>query len=92
MNKKELIEAIVEKTELSKKDAGNALDGFIDVVTECLEKDEKVQLVGFGSFAITHRASRKGINPRTGEEIVVPAIKSPVFKAGKKLKDTVNGR
>ena len=91
MNKSDLIAAISAKTGTTKKDAEAALNAFVSVVTEALEKDEKVQLVGFGSFEVRKRAARKGRNPQTKEEIKIPASKAPVFKAGKALKDLVNG-
>lgn len=90
MNKTELITAIAEKSELSKKDADKALAAFIDTVTDELKNNGKVQLVGFGTFEVTERAARKGRNPQTSEEILIPASKSPKFKAGKALKDAVN--
>lgn len=90
MNKTELIAAIAEKTELSKKDSEKALKAFIDVVTEELKKGEKIQLVGFGTFEVTERAARTGRNPQTKKEITIPASKAPKFKAGKALKDEVN--
>ena len=90
MNKTELIAAIAEQAELSKKDSEKALKAFVDVVTEALVKGDKVQLVGFGSFEVRKRAARKGRNPQTKEEIKIPASKAPVFKAGKALKDLVN--
>ena len=90
MNKSDLIAAISAKTGTTKKDAEAALNAFVSVVTEALEKDEKVQLVGFGSFEVRKRAARKGRNPQTKEEIKIPASKAPVFKAGKELKDLVN--
>ena len=90
MNKSDLIAAISAKTGTTKKDAEAALNAFVSVVTEALEKDEKVQLVGFGSFEVRKRAARKGRNPQTKEEIKIPASKAPVFKAGKALKDIVN--
>lgn len=91
MNKSELIAAIAAKTGETKKDAEATLNAFIDVVTEALVKGDKVQLVGFGSFEVRKRAARKGRNPQTKEEIKIPASKAPVFKAGKALKDLVNG-
>ena len=91
MNKSELIAAIAAKTGETKKDAEATLNAFIDVVTEALTKGDKVQLVGFGSFEVRKRAARKGRNPQTKEEIKIPASKAPVFKAGKALKDLVNG-
>ncbi len=90
MNKTELVAAIAKKTELSKKDAEKALKAFTDVVAEELKKGEKIQLVGFGSFEVSERAERKGRNPQTSEEIVIPACKVPKFKPGKALKDAVN--
>lgn len=90
MNKAELVAAIAEKTELSKKDSEKALKAFIDVVTEELIKGEKVQLVGFGTFEVTERPERIGRNPQTKTEIKIPASKAPKFKAGKALKDVVN--
>ena len=90
MNKSELIAAVVEKTELSKKDAEKALKAFEDVITEELKKGEKVQLVGFGTFEVTERAERMGRNPKTKETMVIAASKAPKFKAGQALKDAVN--
>ena len=90
MNKSDLIAAMAAKTGDTKKGAEATLNAFIDVVTESLAKEEKVQLVGFGSFEVRKRAARKGRNPQTKEEIKIPASKAPVFKAGKALKDLVN--
>ena len=90
MNKTELIAAIAEKTELSKKDAEKALEAFTDVVEEELKKGEKIQLVGFGTFEVSERAAREGRNPQTGETMQIAASKSPKFKAGKALKDAIN--
>ena len=90
MNKAELINAVAEKTGLSKKDTETAVTASIEVITESLAQGEKVQLVGFGSFEVKSRAARIGRNPRTKEEIKIPASKLPVFKAGKALKDTVS--
>ena len=90
MNKTELIAAIAEKTELSKKDAEKALKAFTDVVAEELKKGEKIQLVGFGTFEVSERAERTGRNPQSGAEMVIPASKAPKFKAGKALKDAIN--
>ena len=92
MNKAELVAAISEKTGTSKKSTETSLNAFVEIVTEALKKDEKVQLVGFGSFEVRKRAPRKGRNPQTKEEIKIPASKAPVFKAGKALKDLVNKR
>ncbi len=90
MNKAELVAAMAEKTGATKKVSEETLNAFVDVVTEALKKEEKVQLVGFGSFEVRKRAARKGRNPQTKEEIKIPASKAPVFKAGKALKDLVN--
>ncbi|MGN1301841.1 MAG: HU family DNA-binding protein [Clostridia bacterium] len=90
MNKMELVAAMAEKTGVTKKSADESLKALIDTVTDALVKGDKVQLVGFGSFEVRKRAARKGRNPQTKEEIKIPASKSPVFKAGKALKDTVN--
>ena len=90
MNKTELVAAIAEKTELSKKDAEKALKAFTDVVAEEFKKGEKIQLVGFGTFEVAERPEREGRNPSTGKAMKIAASKSPKFKAGKALKDTVN--
>ena len=91
MNKAELIAAIAAKTGETKKAAEETVNAFVSVVTDSLKNGEKVQLVGFGSFEVRKRAARKGRNPQTKEEIKIPASKAPVFKAGKALKDVVNG-
>lgn len=90
MNKTELIAAVADNAELSKKDAEKALKAFVDVVTSELKKGEKVQLVGFGTFEVSERAAREGRNPQTGETMKIEASKAPKFKAGKALKDMVN--
>ena len=90
MNKTELIAAVAEKADLSKKDAEAAITATVDAITEALTQGEKVQLVGFGSFEVKTRAARVGRNPRTGEEIPISEAKVPVFKAGKALKDAVS--
>lgn len=90
MNKAELVAAIAEKTELSKKDSEKALKAFIDVVTEELTKGEKIQLVGFGTFEVSERKAREGRNPQTGKTMKIAASKAPRFKAGKALKDIIN--
>ena len=87
MNKTELVAAMAEQTNLSKKDAEAALKAFIDVVSEELKIGEKVQLVGFGTFEVSERAAREGRNPQTGETMEIKASKTPKFKAGKALKD-----
>ena len=90
MNKSELITSIAEKSGLTKKDAEKALKAFTESVQETLAGNDKVQLVGFGTFEVRARGERKGRNPKTMEDITIPASKAPVFKAGKELKDTVN--
>ncbi|MCR5797424.1 HU family DNA-binding protein [Eubacterium xylanophilum] len=90
MNKTDLVAAIASKTGLSKKDAEASVKAFVDVVTEQLKAGDKIQLVGFGSFEVVKRAERKGKNPATGAEMVIPASNAPKFKAGKALKDAVN--
>ena len=90
MNKTELIAAIAEQAELSKKDAEKALKAFVDIVGEELKKGEKVQMVGFGTFELSERPERAGRNPQTGEVMQIAASKTPKFKAGNALKDLVN--
>ena len=90
MNKAELISAVAEKTGLSKKDSEKAINATFDTITLSMEAGEKVQLVGFGAFDIKERASRIGRNPKTKEEIEIPASRVPVFKAGKALKDALS--
>ena len=82
MNKTELVAAIVEKTELSKKDAEKAVKAFTEVVADELKKGEKIQLVGFGTFEVADRPAREGRNPKTGETMTIAASKTPKFKAG----------
>ena len=90
MNRVELIAAMAEKAQLSKKDAEKALKAFTEVVAEELAKGEKIQLVGFGTFEVSERAAREGRNPRSGETMTIAASKAPKFKAGKALKDAIN--
>ena len=90
MNKSELIDAMAESAELTKADAGRALDAFINTVTGALSNGDSVALVGFGTYSVKERAERKGRNPQTGKEITIQAAKVPSFKAGKSLKDAVN--
>ena len=89
MTKKELVSYVAEKANLSKKDAEIAVNSVFDGITEALKIDGKIQLVGFGSFEVKERAARMGKNPATGETIEIPAGKSPSFKAGKALRDTI---
>lgn len=90
MNKAELIAAVAENADMTKKDAEKAVKAFIDVVTEELKKGEKVQIVGFGTFKVSERAAREGRNPHTGETMMIKASKAPKFEAGKAFKDALN--
>ncbi|MDF1822802.1 MAG: HU family DNA-binding protein [Alcanivoracaceae bacterium] len=90
MNKSELIDAIAAAADLSKADAGRALDATIDSITGALKKGDSVSLVGFGTFQVKQRAAREGRNPQTGKTIQIAAATVPSFKAGKALKDAVN--
>lgn len=89
MTKADLIGKIASKAGLTKAEAGKALDAMVDAVKESLKKGDKVTLVGFGSFYVSKRKARKGRNPRTGQEIKIPATKVPKFTAGKSLKEAV---
>ena len=89
MNKAELINAVAASADVSKKEAEAVVSATLDAITAALKEGEKVQLVGFGSFEVKVRAERLGRNPKTKEEIHIPASKTPVFKAGKALKDAV---
>lgn len=91
MNKADLISAVAQQSGLTKKDSEAAIDALVSVVGEALSNGEKVVLVGFGTFETKNRAARKGRNPQTKETITIPASKVPVFKAGKTLKEKVNG-
>ncbi len=90
MNKTELVAAIAEKAELSKKDAEKAVKAFVEVVSSTMASGEKVQVVGFGTFEVSERAARTGRNPRTNKPMKIKASKAPKFKAGKALKEQVN--
>ena len=90
VNKTELVASVEEKTGMKKKDAEKAVNALFESVQEALAKEDKVQIIGFGTFEVKSREERKGRNPQTGKEITIPASKSPVFKAGKGLKDIVN--
>jgi DNA-binding protein HU-beta len=89
MNKAELIAAVADKADLSKADAGKAIDAMLEVVTKALKKKEKVSLVGFGTFVVREREARVGRNPKTGAPLKIKASKTPSFKAGKALKDAI---
>lgn len=90
MNKTELIAAMAEKSELTKKDAGAALEAFTAAVEDALKAGDKVQLVGFGTFEVKNRPARTGINPQTKKPVKIAASKAPAFKAGRALKDALN--
>ena len=90
MNKTDLINAVAAAANLTKKDAEAAVSAVINTVTEALEKGDKVQVAGFGTFEVRARAARTGRDPRTGKNIEIPASKAPAFKAGKALKESVN--
>ena len=90
MNKNELIAEVADETGMSKTDASRAVDSVFDAITKALKKNHEVRLVGFGTFHVAKRKAGTGRNPRTGEEIKIPASKLPKFKAGKGLKDAVN--
>jgi len=90
MNKAELIDAVAGEANLSKADAGRAIDAVVDSISSALAKGQQVSIVGFGTFSVKHRAARSGRNPRTGETIKIAASNVPGFKAGKALKDAVN--
>lgn len=91
MNKTDLINAISEKSSLTKKDSEAALNATIEAITDALKSGDKVSLIGFGTFDVRERAARKGKNPQTGAVIDIAASKAPAFKAGRGLKDAVNG-
>lgn len=89
MNKADLVAMVAEKTDMSKKDSEKAVNAVFSAIEETLAKNDKVQLVGFGTFEVKNRAERTGRNPQTKESIIIPASKVPSFKAGKALKDAV---
>ena len=90
MNKSDFVSAVASTAELSKTDAGNAVDAVIEVIKKALKKGDSVSLVGFGTFEVRNRAERTGRNPKTKEPITIPASKAAAFKPGKALKDAVN--
>lgn len=89
MNKTELVDAVATKSELTKQDSKKAVDALFETISNTLAQEEKIQLVGFGTFEIRERAERAGRNPQTGEEMTIPASKAPAFKPGKELKEAV---
>ena len=90
MNKNDLVSAVAEQAELSKQQAGAAVDALFDAIESAMSKGDDVRLVGFGTFSVSHRAASKGRNPSTGAEVDIPARNVPKFAAGKGLKDSVN--
>ena len=90
VNKNDLIASVASSAGLSKSDATRAIESFLDAITNSLKRDEKVSIVGFGNFSVSHRKATTGRNPRTGESIQIPASKRPKFTVGKALKDSVN--
>ena len=92
MNKTELIDALAQKCDVSKAEAGRAVDGLTDIIAETLAKGESIAVLGFGNFTITERAARVGRNPKTGEPLQISASKAPKFTAGSKLKAAINGK
>jgi len=90
VNKTDLVKAVAQKADMTQKDAEKAINSVFAAIEEALANDDKVQIIGFGTFEVKTREERKGRNPQTGNEITIPASKNPVFKAGKGLKDTVN--
>ncbi|KRD85624.1 DNA-binding protein [Bacillus sp. Root147] len=89
MKKAELIDAVATKSELTKQDSKKAVDALFESISNTLAKEEKIQLIGFGTFEVRERAERTGRNPQTGEEMAIPASKVPAFKPGKELKEAV---
>ncbi|MED4026328.1 HU family DNA-binding protein [Priestia megaterium] len=89
MKKTELIDAVATKIELTKQDSKKAIDALFETISNTLSKEEKIQLLGFGTFEVRNRAERTGRNPQTGEEMIIPASKVPAFKPGKELKEAV---
>ncbi|WP_371365639.1 DNA-binding protein HU [Sporomusa rhizae] len=90
MNKTDLVKAVAQKADMTQKDAEKSINAVFAAIEEALANDDKVQIIGFGTFEVKTREERKGRNPQTGKEITIPASKNPVFKAGKGLKDAVN--
>ena len=90
MNKSDFVNAVADAAQLSKADAGRAVDAMVETIKKALKKGDTVTLVGFGTFAVRKHAARQGRNPQTGDTIKIKASKSPAFKAGKALKDAVN--
>ncbi len=89
MNKTDLVKAVSAQTELTQKDAAKAVDAIFETISSTLAQNEKIQLIGFGTFEVRERAARKGRNPQTGEEIDIAASKVPAFKPGKELKEAI---
>ncbi len=92
MNKEELVQEVAKKAKVTQKEAAEIINAFMDTVQKTVAKNKKVTLVGFGTFEARKRAARTGRNPQTGKTINIPAKTAPVFSAGKKFKDVVNGK
>lgn len=92
MNKSELVTAVVAGSTLTRAQSEEAINAMFEAMAEALTREEKIQILGFGTFEVKHRSERKGRNPQTGEEMIIPPSKSPTFKAGKPLKDRVSGK
>lgn len=89
INKEILVDMVSNKTGMAKKDVETVVDNIVDVIMDALHQDRKVTIASFGTFKVTHRAAREGINPQTKERITIPAVNTPKFTAGKRLKETV---
>ncbi|MDD3486866.1 MAG: HU family DNA-binding protein [Candidatus Moranbacteria bacterium] len=92
MNKEILVDMVSNKTGMAKKDVEVMVDNMVDVITDALHQDRKVTIASFGTFKVTHRAAREGINPQTKERITIPAVNTPKFTAGKRLKESVRNQ
>jgi DNA-binding protein HU-beta len=92
INKEILVDMVAGKTEMAKKDIEIVVDSVVDVIMDALHNDRKVTIASFGTFKVTHRASREGINPQTKQRITIPAVNTPKFTAGKRLKETVRNQ
>lgn len=92
INKEILVDMVAGKVGIAKKNVETVIDNMVDVITDALHQDRKVTIASFGTFKVTHRASREGINPQTKERITIPAVNTPKFKAGKRLKESVRSQ
>ncbi len=92
INKEILVDMVANKTGMAKKEVEVVVDSVVDVITDALHQDRKVTIASFGTFKVTHRAAREGINPQTKERITIPAVNTPKFTAGKRLKESVRSQ